>query len=175
MESIRAVHLARSGAVKARTACVNELGACRPRCSPPRAHDFVQQQALTSEIEDLDVHLKALVRQARPDLLGVHGVGPETAAQLLITCGDNPDRLTFPAAFAALCGAAPIPASSGKTVRYRLSRGGDRQVNRALYLIALARMVWCPRTRAYATRRTTEGKSKKEIIRCTNNDLPAPT
>ncbi|MGP4105211.1 ISL3 family transposase, partial [Nonomuraea sp. KM90] len=200
--AIRAVHLARSGAVKARTACVNELRSLlitapaqlreqmtglsaemlATTCARLRpAADIAdplqgtklslrglarRYQALTSEIEDLDVHLKALVRQARPDLLGVHGVGPETAAQLLITCGDNPDRLTSPATFAALCGAAPIPASSGKTVRYRLSRGGDRQANRALYLIALARMAWCPRTRAYVTRRPTEGKSKKEIIRC---------
>ncbi|WP_417554086.1 transposase [Microbispora sp. NBC_01189] len=96
----------------------------------------------------------------------MHGVGPETAAQLLITCGDNPDRLTSSAAFAALCGVAPIPASSGKTTRHRLSRGGDRQANRALYLIVLARMAWCSRTRAYVARRTAEGKSKKEIIRC---------
>ncbi|MEU8125303.1 IS110 family transposase [Spirillospora sp. NPDC049024] len=96
----------------------------------------------------------------------MHGVGPETAAQLLITCGDNPDRLTSPAAFAALCGVAPISASSGKTTRHRLSRGGDRQANRALYLIVLARMAWCPRTRTYVARRTAEGNSKKEIIRC---------
>lgn len=202
VESIRAVHLARAGAMKARTACVNELrsllvtapaelrermagisaGALTTLCARLRpAADVAdplqgtklalrslarRYQALSTEIEDLDIHLKALVAQARPDLLTVHGVGPETAAQLLITCGDNPDRLTSPAAFAALCGVAPIPASSGKTNRHRLSRGGDRQANRALYLIALARMAWCSRTRAYVTRRTAEGKSKKEIIRC---------
>jgi transposase len=123
-------------------------------------------QALTAEIKDLGRHLKALIAQARPDLPAIRGVGPETAAQLLVTCGDNPDRLTSPAAFAALCGVAPVPASSGKTSRHRLSRGGDRQANRALYLIVLARMAHCPRTRAYITRRTTEGKPKQEIIRC---------
>lgn len=201
-ESIRAVHLARSGAIKARTACINELrsllvtapaelrermvgisaqalaAACARLRPAADLADSLQgtkhalrslarrYQALTAEIEDLDAHLAALVAQACPELLAVHGVGPETAAQLLITCGDNPDRLTSSAAFAALCGVAPIPASSGKARRHRLSRGGDRQANRALYLIVLARMAWCPRTRAYVTRRTAEGKSQKEIIRC---------
>jgi transposase len=201
-ESIRAVHVTRSGAIKARTAAINELrsllvaapaelreqmagrsakalaAACarlRPTgdLSDPLQgtklalrHLARRYQALTAEIEDLDAHLKALVAQAHPKLPTVHGVGPETAAQLLITCGDNPDRLASSAAFAALCGVAPIPASSGKTTRHRLSRGGDRQANRALYLIVLTRMACCPRTRAYVARRTAEGKSKKEIIRC---------
>ncbi|TDB85055.1 IS110 family transposase [Actinomadura sp. KC216] len=103
----------------------------------------------------------------RPDRLAdIIGVGPETAALLLITSGDNPDRLTSADAFATLCGDAPVPASSGKTNRHRLSRGGDRRVSRALYLIVLSRMAWCPRTKAYITRRTTDGKTKKEIIRC---------
>jgi hypothetical protein len=88
------------------------------------------------------------------------------AAQLLITCGDNPDRLTSESAFAALRGVAPIPASSGKTTRHRLSRGGDRQANRALHMIALIRMAWCPRTRVYVDRRTADGTSKAEIRRC---------
>jgi transposase len=107
-----------------------------------------------------------LVKQARPDLLQITGVGVETAAQLLSTCGDNPDRLYSDAAFASLCGVSPVPASSGKTNRHRLNRGGDRQANRALYIVAISRMAHDSRTRAYVDRRTTEGLSKKEIIRC---------
>ena len=83
-----------------------------------------------------------------------------------MAAGDNPDRSRNEAAFASLCGAAPVPASSGKTNRHRLSRGGDRDANRALYLLALGRMSWDPRTRAYVARRTAEGLSKPEIIRC---------
>jgi transposase len=126
----------------------------------------VRWQELASEINDLDAQLTVLVKRARPDLLAVRGVGVETAAQLLSTCGDNPDRLHSEGAFASLCGVSPVPASSGKTKRHRLNRGGDRQANRALYVIALSRMASCPRTRAYVERRTKEGLSKKEIIRC---------
>jgi transposase len=122
--------------------------------------------ALSAEIADLDIQLAALVKQARPDLLQITGVGVETAAQLLCTCGDNPDRLYSDAAFASLCGVSPVPASSGKTKRHRLNRGGDRQANRTLYVIAISRMAHDPRTRTYIDRRTTEGLSKKEIIRC---------
>jgi hypothetical protein len=85
---------------------------------------------------------------------------------LLIAAGDNPGRLRSDAAFAMLCGAAPIPASSGKVVRHRLNRGGDRQANNALWTIAVCRMSYDPRTIAYVRRRTQEGKSKLEIIRC---------
>jgi transposase len=88
------------------------------------------------------------------------------AGQLLVTAGQNADRLRSEPAFAMLCGAAPIPASSGKTNRHRLNRGGDRQANAALYRVVLCRMRWDPRTRAYVERRTTEGLSKKDIIRC---------
>jgi transposase len=122
--------------------------------------------ALTEEISDLDTLLQPLVEQANPRLLQVHGVGPEVAAQLLTTAGDNPQRLRSDAAFAMLCGAAPLPASSGKTNRHRLNRGGDRQANNALWRIALCRMKTHPSTRAYVTRRTAEGLSKPEIIRC---------
>jgi transposase len=122
--------------------------------------------ALTEEISDLDTLLQPLVEQANPRLLQVHGVGPEVAAQLLTTAGDNPQRLHSDAAFAMLCGAAPLPASSGKTNRHRLNRGGDRQANNALWRIALCRMKTHPSTRAYVTRRTAEGLSKPEIIRC---------
>ena len=100
---------------------------------------------------------KALVRRS-DTVLGTH--------KLLVTAGDNPQRLRSEAAFAMLCGAAPLPASSGRTHRHRLNRGGDRQANAALYRIVLCRLRWDPRTRAYAQRRTTEGMSKPEIIRC---------
>ncbi len=83
-----------------------------------------------------------------------------------MTAGDNPDRLLSQAAFAHLCGVAPLPASSGKTVRHRLNRGGDRDANRALHLLAVGRMGWDPHTRLYVARRTAEGLSKQEIIRC---------
>jgi len=96
--------------------------------------------ALTAEIADSDSQLAALVKQARPDLLAIHGVGIENRRQLLATCGDNPDRLHSEAAFASLCGVSPVPASSGKTRRHRLNRGGDRQANRALYMVAITRM-----------------------------------
>lgn len=125
-----------------------------------------RHHTLNHEIRDLDRHLRQLLTQACPRLLAVHGVGVETAAQLLITLGDNPDRAHSEAAFAALCGVAPIPASSGRTTKHRLSRGGDRQANRALYLIVCTRLASCPRTRAYTTRRTAQGLSKQDIIRC---------
>jgi transposase len=125
-----------------------------------------RHQALTVEIIDLDRQLRTLITQARPALLDLHGVGVETAAQLLITMGDNPDRVHSEAAFAALCGVAPIPASSGRTDKQRLSRGGDRPANRALYMITCTRLASCPTTRAYAARRTTQGLSKQDIIRC---------
>ena len=126
----------------------------------------VRYQQLSAEIEALDAQLDHLVAAAAPGLLAVKGIGTETAGALLVAAGDNPDRLPSEAAFASLCGVAPIPASSGKTHRHRLSRGGDRDANRALYLLALGRMSWDPRTRAYVARRTAEGLSKPEIIRC---------
>jgi transposase len=123
-------------------------------------------QSLTEEIGGLDTQLRALVTAAAPHLLLVPGVGIEVAGQLLVTAGDNPDRLHTEASFARLCGVAPLQASSGRTARHRLNRGGDRQANNALYTIALCRMRRDPRTRAYVTRRTAEGLSKPEIIRC---------
>ena len=93
-------------------------------------------------------------------------MGTHTAAALLLAAGDKPERLRTEAAFAHLCGVAPIPASSGKTNRHRLSRGGNRAANRALYLLALSRMAWHEPTRAYVARRTAEGLSNPEIIRC---------
>jgi transposase len=123
-------------------------------------------QRLSEEIYELDEQLGRLVAQAAPQLLAVEGVSTDTAASLLIAAGDDPERLKNEAAFAHLCGAAPIPASSGKTVRHRLNRHGDRDANRALYVIAMCRMSRDERTRTYVARRTKEGKTKKEIIRC---------
>jgi transposase len=125
-----------------------------------------RHQHLTAEITDLDELLEPLATAINPALLAANGVGADVAGQLLVTAGENHDRLTSEAAFAMLCGAAPIPASSGKTNRHRLNRGGDRQANKALYRVVLCRLRWDPRTRAYAERRTNDGLSKKEIIRC---------
>jgi transposase len=125
-----------------------------------------RHQQLSVEIRELDKLIEPLVAAINPRLLATFGVGPDTAGQLLVTAGDNPDRITSEAAFAMLCGAAPLPASSGRTHRHRLNRGGDRQANAALYRIVLCRLRHDPATRAYAERRTAEGKSKKEIIRC---------
>ena len=121
---------------------------------------------LSAEIDALTAHLARLVAQVAPELVAVKGVGTDTAATLLAAAGDNPERLRSEAAFAHLCGVAPIPASSGKTVRHRLDRGGNRDANRALHLLAVRRLAWDPRTRAYATRRTAEGKTTPEILRC---------
>ena len=126
----------------------------------------VRHEQLTAEIEALEAQLELLVAKAAPDLVAVKGIGTDIATTLLTTAGDNPDRLRNEGAFAHLCGVAPIPASSGKTNRHRLNRGGDRDANRALYLLAVGRMGWDPATRAYVERRTTEGLSKKEILRC---------
>jgi transposase len=126
----------------------------------------LRYRQLSAEIDALDVHLGRLVATAAPALLKVKGVGTDIAGTLLVAAGDNPDRLHSEAAFASLCGVAPVPASSGKTNRHRLSRGGDRDANRALYLLALGRMGWDPDTRTYVTRRTAAGLSKPEIIRC---------
>ncbi|WP_439331503.1 IS110 family transposase [Nonomuraea candida] len=125
-----------------------------------------RHQQLTAEISDLDDLLDPLVAAINPHLIAANGVGTDVAAQLLITVGDNHDRVHSEAAFAMLCGVAPLPASSGKTTRHRLNRGGDRQANAALYRVALCRLRWDPRTRAYMERRTHDGMSKKEIIRC---------
>lgn len=123
-------------------------------------------QNLTEEITRLDGHLDALVAEAAPHLLARHGVGTDTAGALLVAAGDNPDRLSNERAFAALCGASPLDASSGLQRRHRLNRGGDRDANHALWRIAMVRMATCPRTRAYVAKRTAEGRTKKEIIRC---------
>ena len=121
---------------------------------------------LGKEIRELQIELERLTRMASPDLVGIFGIGPDTAAPLLIAAGSNPQRLRSEAVFASLCGVNPIPASSGKTNRHRLNRGGDRQANSALYRIVVVRFSHDPRTRAYMLRRIGEGLSKSEIIRC---------
>jgi transposase len=220
VESIRALRLARIGAVKARAVALTQLKALivtapdglraqldgldspklvttcarlRPARGPaptpspsakrpPRPGRLVDPgaatkrslasiagrvQTLSVEIAKLDNDLDALVTPLAPTLLALQGVGLDVAGQLLVTAGDNPDRIHSEAAFAHLCGVAPIPASSGKnTNRHRLNRGGDRAANAALYRIVICQLRWDPRTRAYVDRRTQEGRPKKEIIRC---------
>ena len=122
--------------------------------------------ALDDEIKAHDVHLEQLTKQAAPELVEVPGIGTGTAAEMLLLTGDNPDRIRSEAAFAKLCGACPIPASSGKTSRHRLNRGGNRQANAALYRVVITRMRGHQPTLDYVKRRTAEGKSKPEIIRC---------
>ena len=202
VESIRALRVARAGAVKARTQAGNQLrdliltapeqvrrqlaglpcqrqvdvaarfrlrdlggpaeGAKAAMASLARRH-----QQLAAEIARLDAALQELLtRAAPPELLAKQGVATVVAATLLTTAGDNPGRVRNEASFAALCGASPVDASSGKQLRHRLNRGGDRQANSALWTIAMTRLAHDPRTKAYAARRTTEGKTRKEIIRC---------
>ncbi len=122
--------------------------------------------ALEAELKTLDAMLERLTSQHAKRLRGQFGVGPQTAAVLVAVAGDNPERLRNEAALAALCGTSPLQASSGKTVRHRLNRGGDRSANNALWTISMVRMRSEPRTRAYVERRTREGMSNKEIHRC---------
>jgi transposase len=202
VEAIRALRVARTGAVKARTAALNSLLALARTAVEPLAQELhgrtarqlvplaatapaaaeladpaaatrqalhriaVRIQHLDVEIRQADGDLRRLTRQAAPALLAAAGVGPEVAAQLLITAGDNPQRLTDESSFARLTGVAPLPASSGRTTRHRLSRAGDRQANRALHTVTLSRMSHDPRTRDYVARRTSQGLSKPEIMRC---------
>lgn len=202
VESIRALQVARRGAVKARTQAGNQLRdlivtapqvlreklaglptaervtlAARFRpgdlITPAGAAKAAmatvarRHQALTAEITQLDAALETLLEHAAPaGFLASKGVGTRSAATLLVTAGDNPSRLRTEASFAALCGASPVDASSGKQRRHRLNRGGDRQGNSALWRIVFTRMATDPRTQAYVARRTAEGKTTREIIRC---------
>jgi transposase len=203
VEAIRALRVARRGAVKARTAALNQLHglitsapeqlraelAALPACAlvdrcagltvdDTRMTDAVHAtkaalraiatrvQALGAEIAQADKRLAPAVTKTAPRLSALFGAGSEVAGQLLATAGDNPDRLRSEAALAHLCGVAPIPASSGRTDRHRLNRGGDRAANTALHTIALCRMRYDPRTKAHVQRRTKQGLNKKEIIRC---------
>jgi transposase len=123
-------------------------------------------QMLADELAETDKDLALLIGRMAPEPLAVYGVGTDVAGQLLVTAGDNPARLRSEASFAALCGVSPLLASSGKTNRHRLNRGGDRAANSALHRVVIVRMRFHPQTRAYVERRTHEGPSKREIIRC---------
>lgn len=121
---------------------------------------------LHAEITAHEELLEHLVREVAPQLLEAFGIAADTAAELLIVAGDNPQRIRTEAAWAKLCGVAPIPASSGTTTRHRLNRGGHRQANAALYRTVIVRMRFHEPTIAYVERRLAEGRTKAEIIRC---------
>jgi transposase len=153
---------------------VAELAALRPR--PGAVVGYATRialrelgrraQFLDRQLQRLDEFIVPLVTARAPGLLALYGVGHDTAAVLLVAAGDHPERLRSEAAWAHLCATAPIPASSGKVTRHRLNRGGDRQANHALWRIVITRMSSHPPTRTYVDRRSKEGLSKKEIIRC---------
>jgi transposase len=123
-------------------------------------------ETLEKEIKALDKQLAALVQQVAPKLTELFGVGTHAAASILVTVGDNPERMKSEASLASLCGVSPVHASSGRTIRHRLNRGGDREANSAIYMIVLIRLRRHEETRRYVERRTAEGPSKREIIRC---------
>jgi transposase len=201
VESIRALRVARNGAIKSHTAAINALRqmiitaptqlreqltglgvkTVVKTCARLRPGDLADPaqgvkaalrrlarrcQMLAEEIAETDRDLSRLVGRNAPDLIAQHGVGTEIAGQLLITAGDNPTRLRSEASFAALCGVSPLPASSGKTNRHRLNRGGDRAANSALHRVVIVRMKSHEPTRIYVARRTADGMSKRDIIRC---------
>jgi len=203
VEAIRALRVARRGAIKARTAAFNQLhglivsapaslrtalgdlrgqqlaGRCAafridedqigdPAVAAKAALRAVARRiiALQEEIRAADRRAAPLTAAVAPKTTAVFGVGAEVAGQMLVTAGDNPERLRSEAAFAHLCAAAPIPASSGRTDRHRLNRGGDRAANTALYMVVVTRMRRHQPTRDYVARRTAEGLSKTDIIRC---------
>jgi transposase len=154
------------------TVCARLRPSGRDLRSPLQAAKFALRstarriEALDQEIVALDRELEPLVAVAAPRTVQLLGVSTGHAGQVLVTAGENIDRLRGEGSFSMLCGASPIPASSGKTSRHRLNYGGDRQANRALHLIAVCRLRYCQRTRAYVKRRTAEGKTKREIMRC---------
>lgn len=126
----------------------------------------IRHQGLTAELVVLDRELGRLTLEAAPALCDLTGVGPDVAGALLVAAGDNPERLRSDAAFASLCGVSPVPASSGKTNRHRLNRGGDRIANNALWRIVMVRLTCDQRTKTYVARRTAEGMAKRDIVRC---------
>jgi transposase len=121
---------------------------------------------LHDEIADLDTMIIGIIDELAPALVARNSIGHGCAGQLLLTAGDNSERLRSEASFAALCGVSPVPASSGKIIRHRLNRGGDRAANSALHIIAIGRLRTDPRTQAYMAKRIAEGHSKLEVIRC---------
>ena len=155
---------------------VRTLAAWRPDLSDYRNLTSAYRIALKSlgrrylelhdEIADLDVMIAKLVDELAPELIARNSIGYESAAQLLLTAGDNSGRLQSEASFAALCGVSPVPASSGKVCRHRLNRGGDRAANSALHIVAIGRLRTDARTKAYVEKRLSQGHSKLEAIRC---------
>ena len=135
-----------------------------PGTAAKKALCFLAQRVLglEREIAGLLDDLNQLTQQACPGLRQTYGIGTDGAATLLITVGDNPERLRSDAAFASLCGVSPLPASSGKTNRHRLNRGGNRQANATLHRIVVVRLRWHEQTKAYASRRLKEGRSKAD-------------
>jgi len=164
------------GAVHGNGRRINRARALRPDLEhlddPSHAAKFALRQlsrrvrSLDEEIKEVDAHLAQLVAQCAPTLMTCRGVGTQHAAQLLITAGQNIGRLQNDGAFARLCGVAPVPISSGKTNRMRLHRGGDRNANRTLHLIAVARIRTDSRTKVYIERRRGEGLPKRDVLRC---------
>ncbi len=154
------------------TVCARFRPSGRELRSPSQAAKFALRstaqriEALDREIAALDRQLEQLVATAAPRTVQLLGISTGHAGQLLVTAGQNIERLRSESSFSMLCGASPIPASSGKTTRHRLNYGGDRQANRALHHIAVCRLRYCDRTRAYVKRRTAEGKTQREIMRC---------
>jgi transposase len=154
---------------------VRTLAAWRPDLSAYRDVESAYRISLKSlarrylelhdEIADLDTMIGAIVDELAPDLVARPSIGHASAAQLLLTAGDNLERLRSEASFAALCGVSPVPASSGKTIRHRLNRGGDRAANSALHIIAIVRLRTDPKTKAYVAKRIAEGHSKLDAIR----------
>ena len=139
----------------------------RARGDPLSLRELARRhQHLSEQIDRLDAQLDRLVADTAPELIAKHGVGTHTAAALLVTAGDNPERLAHEGSFAHLTGSAPLDASSGKQQRHRLNRGGDRDANSALYQIALTRLSTDDDTKLYMKRRFAEGKTKKGVFRC---------
>jgi transposase len=192
---LRALRAARRGAVKARTQAMNQLSALvitapdqvragldglrgkklAAACAalPASAGTAIALASiagrwldLDAEAARLDAAMAALVTATAPALLARPGIGPQSAAALIIAAGDNPARIGRESSLAALCGVSPVDCSSGKHERHRLNQGGDRQANSALWRIVHSRLQHDPRTQAYLDKRTKEGKTRKEIIRC---------
>lgn len=161
--------------VHRRLTLIRTLAALRPDLTAYREVEEAYRISLNSlarrylelhdEIADLDDMIEAIDKELAPELLGQTAIGLNSAAQLLLTAGDSPERLKSEASFAALCGVSPVPASSGKTVRHRLNRGGDRAANSAIHIIAIGRLRLDPRTQAYVAKRIAAGNSKLEAIR----------